>query len=114
MSVAIERVLGDTGELVFSDISLPSPVVPLGPSAGGLVYCLETSTAGAITVAWYAAHRADAIFWQLADGANMPITTTIQPGRCYELPTELFGAALLKAIPSTAGQTCKLVFSLKA
>lgn len=113
MSVAIERVLGDTGELVFSDISLPSPAVPLGPSAGALVYCLETSTAGAITVGWYAAHRADASFRQLADGTNVPITTTIQPGRCYELPAELFGAALVRAIPTTAGQTCRLVFSLK-
>ena len=113
MSIAIERTMGTTGVINVTSDPATTGMIPMGPSAGGLLYCVSTSTGTAITVSWYANFAADSPDYQLADAANTVTTTTIQPGRCCEIPGELFGAPQLKVVAQTAGQTATLRISLK-
>jgi hypothetical protein len=113
MSIAIERTMGTTGAINVTSNPATTDTIPLGPSAGGLLYCVNTSTASAITVLWYANFAPDSADFQLTDASNTVTTTTIQPGRCCELPAELFGAPQVKIVAQTAGQTATLRVSLK-
>ena len=113
MSVQIERVLGSTAPLtVTSDAATTGPV-PLGPSAGGMLHCVSTSTAAAITVSWYAQYSATSAAFKLFDATNVVVTNVIAPGNCYELPAALFGAAQVRVVAETAGQSAVVFFSLK-
>jgi hypothetical protein len=113
MSIQIERVTGNTGSLnVTSNVATCDPV-RLGTSAGGVMHCISTSTNGAITVFWFAQYAADSPNYKLADNANAAVTTLMSPGNCYEMPTALYGAAHLRIVASTAGQSAVVLFSLK-
>ena len=108
MSIQIERVIGSTGPIaVTSDSATTGPVV-LGTSAGGMLHCVSTSTAAAITVSWYAQYSATSAAFKLFDATNV-----IAPGNCYELPAALFGAAQVRVVAETAGQSAVVFFSLK-
>jgi hypothetical protein len=113
MSIAIERTIGTTGVINVTSDPATTDTIPLGPSAGGMLYCVSTSTGNAITVSWFADFAPDSPDFQLADTTNAVTTTTIQPGRCYELPAELFAAPQVKVVTQTAGQTAVLRVSLK-
>jgi hypothetical protein len=113
MSIQIERVIGSTGPIaVTSDPATTGPVV-LGTSAGGMLHCVSTSTAAAITVSWYAQYSATSTAFKLFDATNVVVTNVIAPGNCYELPAALFGAAQVRVVAETAGQSAVVFFSLK-
>jgi hypothetical protein len=113
MSVQIERVLGSTAPLtVTSDAATTGPV-PLGPSAGGMLHCVSTSTGAPITVSWHAQLASDSATFKLHDTSNIVVTNVIAPGNCYEMPSALFGAAMVRVVAETAGQSAVVTFSLK-
>lgn len=113
MSVQIERVLGHTGPItVTSDATTATPV-PLGPSAGGLLHCVSTSTGAPITVSWHAQYAVDSPTFKLHDATNVVVTTVLAPANCYDMPAALFGAAQVRVVAETAGQSAVVYFSLK-
>lgn len=113
MSIQIERVIGSTGPVaVTSDPATTGPVV-LGTSAGGMLHCVSTSTSSPITVSWYAQYAADSPTFKLYDSTNVVVTNVIAPGNCYEIPSALFGAAQIRVVAETAGQSAVVFFSLK-
>jgi len=113
MSIAIERTLSATGVINVTSNPATTGTIPLGPSAGGMLFCQTTSTNGAIDVLWYANVTPDSADFQFADATNQPLQTKIQPGRCYEIPAELYGAPQLKIVAATEGQSATVRFSLK-
>jgi hypothetical protein len=113
MSIQIERVIGSTGPInVTNDPATTGPIV-LGPSAGGLLHCVSTSTGTAITVSWYAQYAATSSPFKLFDATNVVVTSSIAPGNCYEMPSALFAAAQVRVVAETAGQSAVVFFSLK-
>jgi hypothetical protein len=113
MSIQIERVIGSTGPIaITSDPATTGPVV-LGTSAGGMLHCVSTSTAAAITVSWYAQYSATSTAFKLFDATNVVVTTVIAPANCYDMPAALFGAAQVRVVAETAGQSAVVYFSLK-
>lgn len=113
MSVQIERVLGNTGPITVTSDAATTSQVPLGPSAGGMLHCVSTSTGSPITVSWHAQPAADGSTFKLHDSTNTVITNVIAPGNCYEMPSALFGAAIVRVVAETAGQSAVVSFSLK-
>ena len=113
MSISIDRVIGRTGELNFTDTTTTSDSVNLGTSAGGIAYCTFTSTGAAVAVSWWGRPDDSATDYKFHADDNTPYTTTIQPGRCYEIPSGLFGVGQLKMTSNTAGVTFRMIFSLK-
>lgn len=113
MSIQIERVIGSAGPIAVSSDPAAVTPVPLGTSAGGMLHCVSTSTAGPITVSWYAQYAAASPAYKLFDATNVVVTNVIAPGNCYEMPSALFGAAQVRVVAETAGQTAVVFFSLK-
>lgn len=113
MSVQIERVTGATGGLTVTSDPATTGAVPLGPSAGGLLHCVSTSTNGAITVSWHAQFAADSPSFKLHDSLGVAVTGTIAPGNCCELPAALFGAMQVRIVAETPGQSAVVRVSLK-
>jgi hypothetical protein len=113
MSVQIERVIGSTGPITVTSDAATSSLVPLGTSAGGMLHCVSTSTGLPITVSWHAQPAADAPTFKLHDSTNVVVTNVIAPGNCYEMPAALFGAAQVRVVAETAGQSAVIHCSLK-
>jgi hypothetical protein len=113
MSIQIERVTGNTGPIAVTNNPQTATPVPLGTSAGGILHCDSTSTGSPITVSWYAQYSATSSPYKLSDAANATVTTVIAAGNCYEMPASLFGAAQVRVVAETAGQSAVVFFSLK-
>lgn len=113
MSVQIERTISVAGPINVTSDPATTGVVPLGTSAGGLLHCASTSTGSPITVSWYAQYASDAPTFKLYDATNVVVTNVLAPGNCYEMPSALFGAALVRVVAETAGQSAVVSFSLK-
>lgn len=113
MSIEIDRNFVISEQVTITDSESTTGPVGFGTFAGGLVYVVSTSTGSAITVSWRGKHATNSPSYRLADSANSPITTTIQAGRCYEIPQELFGACQISAVAETAGQSATVRFTTK-
>ena len=119
MSVIISRVAESTGLISCTSSSSTSQPFGFGNVAGGLVFCIAAADSGGtalatVTVAFHAHYSPNDSASQLADGTNSPVTITMAPGRCYDLPAALFGASQVRICPTTAGQTCSIRFIGKA
>ena len=112
MSIQIERTLGNTDDISVTDAIATCGAVPLGPSAGGALYCVSAS-ASPVTIQWWASYSPSSPYYRLHDNDNVAVNTPVQADRCYPLPDGLFGAWSVKAVANTAGQTATLRFSFK-
>lgn len=102
MSMDIERVISLSTGIAVSNTVADATLIPLGPSAGGMIHVVSTSTNGAITVEFHVRFAPGSAEFKLYDSANALITRTIQPNRCYALPDELFAAMQFKLVATTA------------
>jgi hypothetical protein len=113
MSIAIERTMGTTGVINVTSNPATTGMIPMGPSAGGLLYCVQTSNSGPIAIHWYANFSPNSADYQLCTPVNQVVSTTIQPNRCYEIPPELFGAPQIKIVCTSSGVTATVRLALK-
>lgn len=120
MSITIERASDATNPIACTSNYQTSPPFGFGNMAGGLIFCTEalaadgTTPLASIVVGFYAHFDPSEAASQLADATNSAVTIVMAPGRCYELPSALFGAAQVRVVPTTANQTCKIRFIGKA
>lgn len=113
MSLEIDRFCIVSEQGVITSNETTTATQGFGSFAGGLMYVTSTSTGSAITVSWRSRFSASSAIFKLHDSSNSPITTTIQAGRAYELPQEIFGALQVMAVADTAGQSAVVRFSTK-
>jgi hypothetical protein len=113
MTMDIERVISNTPNIAVSSTVADATLVPLGTFAGGILYCVSTSTGGAITVSFHVRFAHNSAEFKLANSSNSFITLSIQPNRCYALPDELFAAPMLRIVADTAGQSAVLAVAFK-
>lgn len=113
MSLEIDRFSLVSEPLTVTSSEATSAPCGFGSCAGATLYCVSTSTSGAITISWRAKFNASSPVYKLHDSTNTALTATIQPGRCYDVPQELFGALQIMAVADTAGQTAVVRFSAK-
>ncbi len=113
MTMDIERVISNVNDVAVSSTVANCTLVPLGTSAGGVLYCRSTSTNGAITVSFHVRFAHNSAEFKLADSANAFITRSIQPDRCYAIPDELFAAPMFRVVADTAGQSAVLAVAFK-
>lgn len=119
MSIIISRVAESTGLIACTSSSSTSQPFGFGNVAGGLIFCIDAadsdgSPIATVTVAFHAHYSPNDAASELADETNSPVTITMAPGRCYDLPAALFGASQVRICPTTAGQTCSIRFIGKA
>lgn len=113
MSMDIQRVIGLSTGIAVSNTVGAATLIPLGPASGGVLHVVSTSTDGAILVEFQVRHSPGSAEFRLADSSNDIITLSIQPGRCYAIPDELFGAMQFLVIAQTPGETAVLAVTIK-
>jgi len=115
MSEIIRRETDFTpNDITITSTESTSGWMPSGCFAGAVLYCVSTSTAGAITISWRAQYFGNSPLYKLHDATNAAITTVIQAGRCYEIPAELFASFTIRAVADTAGQSAVVRLSYKS
>lgn len=112
MSVQIERESSTSAEVSVTDSTATSGSVMMQRLAGGVVFCVSSSTTP-FTVQWWARFGDSTTWFRLYDKDNAAINTVIQANRCYPVPDELFGAVAIMPVANTAGQTATLRIALK-
>lgn len=78
--------------------------------SGAMLLVSGTSTSGAITLTFLAkASAQDADLFVVSDSSNNPVTMSVQPGRAYALPDELFAAGYVAATTASGTVTCRVL-----
>ena len=113
MSVCIERIAESTAQLSCTDAASTTQPFGFGNVAGGLIFCISASAA-TVAVNFYANYSGSDTPSLLCDSANAAVSITMQAGRCYELPTSLFGAAQVRIVATGAGASATIRFIGKA
>jgi hypothetical protein len=113
MSLEIDRNFVQYDQNTVTSDETTTGLYGLGTFAGGMLYVISTSTGAAQTISWRAKFSPSSPSYKLYDSTNAAITTTIQAGRCYEIPGELFGAIQISAVCDTAGQTAAVRVTVK-
>lgn len=102
-----------TVDVTFTETAASTGGFVTSLHAGAILFVRSTSTAGAIVLTFGARPSPSSTeFFVAADSSNQPITLTVQPGRCYALPDELFAATYVSA-STAAGQTATCSIFLK-
>lgn len=81
-------------------------------ASGGMLLVSATSSGGAIVLTFRTkAAEGDASSFTAANASNTVVTLTVQPGRAYPVPDELFAATYILATTANAGETvtCRVV-----
>lgn len=105
-----------TRELVFANSIGQSEWFVLAQHGGAILMVNQlTSGAGSTsTLKFHIKRSTDAAeTFEVADSANAVVTLTIQAGRCYQLPDELFAASYVTATTGTAGHTARCFIQMK-
>jgi hypothetical protein len=99
--------------LTFSDDVDTTGRFTMGSNAAGLLHCLSTGSEGPVTLHFYSMPdpMEQTVTFLLADKYNSVVELEVEPGRCYPLPDELFGAAAVRVICTTEDTAdCRVLF----
>jgi hypothetical protein len=104
------RSFNSTANLTFRQTVSTTESFQFGQFSGGLILVSSTVGSAATVLTFYAKPSSNSQeFYALHDASNSPITITVQPDKCYELPKELFGASTIAAtVPTGQSVTCKV------
>lgn len=76
----------------------------------GAIIMVESVEGGATTLTWKCKQTAGASdVFAAANSANAALTTTIQAGRAYSIPDELFAAGYVLATTNAGTATCRVI-----
>ena len=103
---------GSSGEsdVVFTNSTATTQGFAYALASGGLMYVVSTSTGAAETLTFHSRPSKDAPFYASHDASNAPVTLTVEAGKCYQVPDEVFAAPFVAATCGTLGATvtCKV------
>lgn len=98
-----------TSDIVFTDSESTTGSFAYAIHGGALLYVSATSTGAAVTLTFGSRPEKGGAFFVAADSSNAPVTLDVEPGRCYQLPDEVFAAPMVSATtPAGATVTCKV------
>jgi hypothetical protein len=81
--------------------------------SGGLMYVAATSTGAAVTLTFGSRSVKDGPYFVAHDSSNNPVTLTVEPGKCYQVPDEVFAAPFVSATCNGLGETVTVKVALK-
>lgn len=97
--------------LVFTNSTSTTAGFNLESYAGGVLYVTATSTNGQINLTFAAkAGSGDTDAFTVASSVNAVVTITVQPGRAYALPDDLFACAWVMPVTASGTVTCLVGF----
>lgn len=109
----ISRFRSQRPALTFTDSVVTSSPFDMAMYSGGLLYVDSTSTGAGVVLSFNAKPDFDAAgSFVVHDKAGAAVTITVQGGRCYPLPEELFAAGTV-VITTAAGATVSGSIDLK-
>lgn len=102
MATEIVRRFSRYGSVTATDSTTGGGFM-LGESSGGLLHCVSTGTNNPVTLQfWSRPDNNSATAYLLANSENGILAVVVQPGRCYQLPDELFSASLINLVLTSA------------
>ena len=108
MPYKVEHKSSVNDPIVVTASASTTPRVPYGAVGGGTA--IVTAASGASTLSWHVASAPEATLYP-AYNASGAVTTSIQAGRAYKVPDDLFAAPFIAAV-SDAG-TATVVLCVK-
>jgi hypothetical protein len=101
---------GTTQPVVFTNDPATTGGFNLAVYSGAMLLVTATSSGSATTVTFVAkANAGSPDAFTVADSANVPVTLSLQAGRAYQLPDELFASAYVMAVTASGTVTCQVV-----
>ncbi len=99
---------GPTQDVTFTTSESTTGGFSLAVYSGAIV--MVTSVSGATALVWKCKENASssAVF-QVADATNVPLQTSIQAGRAYSIPDELFAAGYVMPTTNQGTATCRVI-----
>lgn len=98
--------------VVFTNSTSTTGGFNLAVFSGAMLLVSATSTGGAITLTFRTkAAEQESDLFSVANSLNALVTLTVQPGRAYSLPDDLFAATYVLATTANTGETvtCRVV-----
>lgn len=78
-----------------------TPLLPYGPCGGAMLFIRSSSgdysSPNSATLTWYAAYGQEQTKVPVMSG-NSQVTTSVEVGKAYPVPAELFGAPFIAAV----------------
>lgn len=110
MPIEIARVKdGPTQSVTFTASNSTTGGFNFSLYAGAMIH-VSSVTGSPTTLTWKVKENEEAsTVYPVADGSDAAITTTIQTGRAYPLPDELFAAGYVMATTDTGTAVCKII-----
>lgn len=101
MSYKMERRSSVTDPITLTSSLNTTPAIPYGPCGGGMLFIQAASgdyaTPNTATLTWYASFGQEKTKVPVMAGASQ-VTTTVEVGKAYPIPAELFGAPFIAAV----------------
>jgi hypothetical protein len=104
----LDRLSQTIASVTVATAVASSEEIRLSSYAGGMIFVPAGSSITTLT--WYAAEKPDGTYLVAYDEDNIAVTQTVQAGRCYPIPSALFGCRAIKAVDAAGGY---LLVSLK-
>lgn len=100
---------GPTKTVVFTNADNTTGGFNLAVYSGAIVM-VDSVAGGATTLTWKCKEREGASsVYAAADGSDSALTTTIQAGRAYAVPDELFAAGYVLATTNAGTASCRVI-----
>lgn len=101
---------GTSQDVVFTNDPATTGGFNLAIFSGAMLLVSATSTGSPVTVTFLAkVSEQSGGAHTVADSSNNPVTLSLQAGRAYALPDDLFAAAYVMAVTASGTVTCKVV-----
>jgi len=98
-------------DVTFTDDATTTGGFQYAMHAGALLLVRSTSTGGAVEITFLARPTSSSSeFFVAGDSSNAPVTLTVEPGRCYQVPDVLFAAPYVAAQAATGATVTVSVF----
>lgn len=101
MPYRMERRSTVTDPITLTNSLNTTPVIPYGPSGGGLLFIRSSggdyATPNTATLTWYASTGQESTKVPVMSGGSQ-VTTVVEVGKAYPVPAELFGAPFIAAV----------------
>lgn len=109
----ISRFRSHRKNLTLTDDAATTAVFDMSMYSGGLLHVTAASDGAAHMVYFCVKSESEGASSTVYDAANSIVAMTVEAGRCYQLPDQLFAAPFVGIYTTTAGQTLTVNIDLK-
>jgi hypothetical protein len=104
-----------TQNVVFTNSTSTTGGFAMAVHSGAMLLVSATSSGAAITLTFRTKMTAGSSdIFTACNASNSPVTLTVQPGRAYAVPDELFAASYVTATTANAGETVTCLVATKS